>query len=673
MTTAWNSISTAGKRADILRGAPSYRPSFNAYMWADAQALVRLAKLHGEEQLAAEFQLKADRLAEKMKQLLWDERRQFFFPVFRDEEERDGHRIAKGSRTYETGRYAGDPHGRELIGYVPWQFDVWGNDNRFDVAWDSLTDRRRFWADFGPTTVEREDPQFLLQKSCCWWSGQSWPYATSQTLAALARLLQRDPAVAPGHHLTSADYVQLLQIYSRSHRKEGRPYLAEALHPDTGSFEGHDAYNHSEHYFHSAFCDLVFTGLVGLIPQSDDQLVLFPLAPESWDYMAVENLPYRGHLLTLFWDRTGNRYGRGPGWHVWVDGVPVARMPNLQPVRIPGVVPGRVNAPGRAGESRVSPPLLTNFAVNNDGGYYPRLTASITQAGTSLSKIQDGNYWYHVHPPNRWTCGGTTSATDWLELDLGQTRSVHHLKLYWLDDSAESNSPIRAPADVQVFYEADGEWRRLESTGQNSPDWSGHRPAEWTFPELLLRRLRVEITHSSAGPAGITEIELWGQAEFPVADPQPPAGNLAFNPGGQTFPRATASFTDRFGGNPQKALDGRTIFAPSPMNRWTCYESPNPSDWLEIEWDKVKEFGRVDLAIYDDRGGVQAPAEVVLYRDVAGNWEVIPQVQSSFKEPTGGQWNELRFPPVTSTRLKIEFRHRGQARSGVTEVMVWPN
>ena len=57
---------------------------------------------------------------------------------------------------------------------------------------------------------------------------------------------------------------KLLRTYALTHRKDGRPYLAEALHPDTGSFEGHDGYNHSEHYFHSSFNDLVITGLVGL-------------------------------------------------------------------------------------------------------------------------------------------------------------------------------------------------------------------------------------------------------------------------------------------------------------------------------------------------------------------------------------------------------------------------
>ena len=125
---------------------------------------------------------------------------------------------------------------------------------------------------------------------------------------------------------TKADYIKLLQIYARSHRKDGRPYLAEALHPDTGSFEGHDGYNHSEHYFHSGFCDLVITGLVGLTPRDDDSLEVNPLAPADWDYFALDDVPYRGHLISVVWDKTGKRYKLGAGLHVLVDGKSAAAV-----------------------------------------------------------------------------------------------------------------------------------------------------------------------------------------------------------------------------------------------------------------------------------------------------------------------------------------------------------
>ena len=99
------------------------------------------------------------------------------------------------------------------------------------------------------TTVERNDPLFQISKTCCWWSGQSWPYATTQTLKAMANLLQNYKQDV----VTKADYLKLLQTYAKTHRKDGKPYIAEACHPDTGSWEGHDTYNHSEHYFHSGY------------------------------------------------------------------------------------------------------------------------------------------------------------------------------------------------------------------------------------------------------------------------------------------------------------------------------------------------------------------------------------------------------------------------------------
>ena len=72
-----------------------------------------------------------------------------------------------------------------------------------------------FAAPFGPTTVERNDPMFLIKKTCCWWSGQSWPYATSQTLKAMANVLQ-------GYEqdvVTKADYLKLLRTFARTHRQ----------------------------------------------------------------------------------------------------------------------------------------------------------------------------------------------------------------------------------------------------------------------------------------------------------------------------------------------------------------------------------------------------------------------------------------------------------------------
>src|SRR2546423_4491848 len=203
----------------------------------------------------------------------------------------DGHTVKAFSLTHQTGRFAGDPHGRELIGYVPWQFNLPDDGKGYEAAWKALTDKDGFAAAFGPTTVERHDPLFKVSPTCCWWSGNSWPYATSQTLKAMGNLLQNYKQDA----VTQSDYFALLQTYAKTHRKAGKPYIAEACNPDTGSWDGHDSPGHSNHYFHSNFCDLVITGLVGLRPRDDDTLEVRPLAPENWAYVALDSVPYRGH------------------------------------------------------------------------------------------------------------------------------------------------------------------------------------------------------------------------------------------------------------------------------------------------------------------------------------------------------------------------------------------
>src|SRR5262249_50373973 len=151
-------------------------------------------------------------------------------------------------------------------------------------------------------------------------------------------------------------------------RKAGKPYIAEAAHPDNGSWEGHDSYNHSEHYFHSGYCDLIITGLVGLRPRGDDVIEIDPLAPEGWGYFAREDAPYRGRRVSIVWDRTGLRYpnrGLGRGLHILVGGMRVASVPGLQ--RLSAPLPRKLGLVDRPEEAAGAPERpLVNYAVNND-------------------------------------------------------------------------------------------------------------------------------------------------------------------------------------------------------------------------------------------------------------------------------------------------------------------
>jgi hypothetical protein len=643
---------------DILRGAPGYRPSFNAYMYADAIAIAHIADQAGDKATADAFRGKAAEIKTNLQKKLWDAKRDFFFPMYRnDEQDKEGNAVRAGTLTYQSGKFAGSPHGREEIGYVPWQFNL--PDAGYESAWKFLMDPEYFHSEFGPTTVERNDPMFLLKKSCCWWSGQSWPYATTQTLKAMANLLQNyDQKV-----VSRADYMKLLTNFAHAHRKNGRPYLAEAMNPDTGSFEGHDGYNHSEHYFHSGFCDLLITGLVGLKPaDAEDAVEIDPLAPAQWKYFALDDVQYRGRRLTIFWDRNGSRYGRGAGLHVLADGKEIASSPTMAKLKV--ALP-----PVAKSETQPAKTTRMNYVVNNDGDYFPRLSASFVAAKTSLSKLNDGNFWYHKDPPNRWTAAGSANASDWIAVDLGAPRRIDTIKLYFLDDGTD----VVAPASYEVEVGHGETWKPIADQSRSPQKPQGHRPNVITFAPMDVQQFRVVLTHGAGGKSGLTEIEAWGAGALPYKPAPPPAGNLAYNPKPDGFPKATASFSDRFGGTPDKAIDGKIIFLPTPMNRWTSYGSSDASDWLQIDFGQEKELGRVVLHIYDDRGGVQPPAKYVIQTSAGSHWRDVENPTMNPADPTGGMANTVTFKPVKTSKIRVVFTHKGKARSGVSEIETWQN
>ena len=72
------------------------------------------------------------------------------------------------------------------------------------------------------------------------------------------------------------------------------------------------------------------------------------------------------------------------------------------------------------------------------------------------------------------------------------------------------------------------------------------------------------------------------------------------------------------------------------MNRWTSYGSPNETDWLEVDFGSPREVGRVDLHIYDDRGGVQPPVNYNVQYWIDAAWHDATGQVASPAEPAGG-------------------------------------
>jgi len=122
---------------------------------------------------------------------------------------------------------------------------------------------------------------------------------------------------------------------------------------------------------------------------------------------------------------------------------------------------------------------------------------------------------------------------------------------------------------------------------------------------------------------------------------------------------------------PRLANDGRTVYRPNPVNRWTSYGSTNATDWLEVDFGEPKEIGRIELCLYDDHGGVQPPASYTVQSWTGSEWEDVRDQTKSPAKPVGSAVNAVSFPKVTTTKFRVVFTHKDKARSGVTEILAW--
>ncbi len=635
---------------DWFRGAEGYRPTLNAYMYGDALAISRASALTGDTATAKLYADKATALRDKVQSRLWDPKRQHFFHMFANDE-RGG--IKANSLTYQTGPHAGSPYGRELIGFVPWQFNLPDPKAKIDyaAAWKTVMDPQVFYAPYGPTTVERNDPQFKITPRCCVWSGDSWPYATAQTLEAMANLLNNYDQP----YVTKADYLKLLKVFTATHRHEGKPYIAEAANPDTGAWQIVDG--HSEHYFHSSYIDLVITGLAGLRPRADDVLEVNPLFPAEWAYFALDDISYHGHNVSILWDRDGTRYNRGKGLTLIVDGNIAGNSPTLQKLEV--AIPAPVPAPPTD--------AAINFAVNNEGSYFPNFTASFSDPKTPLQRLNDGVAWYLNAPPNRWTTEGSPNKSDTLVMNFGAVRPVSSLKLYFLDDG----DTLRPPKDYEVEYWKDGTWLKVPASTKYPRQPEGLRPNIVSFAApVSAEKFRFTFIHNPGSFTGLSEIEAWGHATLPLSAPTAEIDDLAFNPGNQEYPRASASYTSNFD-KVEEVNDGKVFFSSNSRNRWTAFESPNETDWVQLDFGEEKTIGRVDQYIFGDGAGIRSPLGYSLIFWNGLEWKPMEIVSMTPDQPTQGTVNSVQVRPVKTPKIRVIFKHDSPGRTGLTELMVF--
>ncbi|PTQ95762.1 hypothetical protein C8P68_105270 [Mucilaginibacter yixingensis] len=299
--------SISGSRKDKNR-----RPTINSYMYGNAVALSQMAALVGDNVLKAHYTAEAAKMKKLTQDSLWDAKASFFEAV------------------HPNGQFA---DAREELGFIPWYFNLPDDKPEYAKQWDQLLDEGGFKAPWGLTTAERRHPLFRTHGSghSCEWDGAIWPFATTQTLKGLSNLLNN---YKNHNSMTPQVFYDELHKYAMSHVKRGVPYLGEYQDEKNGYWLKGDN-PRSSYYNHSGFVDLVINDLVGLKPRIDNVLDVSPLVPKGkWQWFGLDNVLYHGKYISILWDETGKKYGKGKGLMIFADGKMIYHGAELKRVQV---------------------------------------------------------------------------------------------------------------------------------------------------------------------------------------------------------------------------------------------------------------------------------------------------------------------------------------------------
>jgi len=310
-----------------------YRPTLNSYMVGEARAMAAFTR---DATQRAAYSRKADALADLVRSRLWNQHNVFYEVVSPAADSG----IRRQKKFVDPRTQLAFANVREAIGFIPWQYGIATPEQ--DVVWKQLFDPQGFDGRYGPTTAEKRHPRFRFESSDqCTWNGPMWPFATTQMLTAAAELLNTRHTA----YLDAEGYYKLFSRYVLAEHlslKDGTriPWIDEDRDADADDWitrrmlmEKNKQVGRGNYYNHSGFADPLITGLLGLRPNSSDTVHIHPLLPRgTWQYFALDGVPYHGHSLTLIYDETGKRYGRGSGFSLYVDGRLAAQRKDLGPL-----------------------------------------------------------------------------------------------------------------------------------------------------------------------------------------------------------------------------------------------------------------------------------------------------------------------------------------------------
>ena len=149
--------------------------------------------------------------------------------------------------------------------------------------------------------------------------------------------------------------------------------------------------------------------------------------------------------------------------------------------------------------------------------------------------------------------------------------------------------------------------------------------------------------------------------------PPPPSHSSLLSSGAKT----SASYTNP--SNDVSSLNDNVIIdkGGAGSTRWTDYQSPNTSDWVQFDFGKIVTVGRMELYLWSDGSEIQLPKSFTFQYWDGKAWQPVKENWRTSTDPTLKGSNSVGIVPVQTDKVRVVFNRNSPGFAGATEWQVW--
>ncbi len=371
--------------------------------------------------------------------------------------------------------------------------------------------------------------------------------------------------VTPGMYLALLEWSTWVQYVGGDNRLPNNNEFFANWNPETQTIGFRMGIHHN---ILGSYNFMIIDDIAGVRPRLDDVVELWPI-DVGWEHFAVNNLSYHGRDMTVVWNGDGHYAGVPAGYSLYVDGRRAATVDRLAHITWDAST-GAVEVLDDSGASvtfsdRATLDAATDLSLFGDArmvdvfqkagvdltletGWLPNLaqgrpvTASFTTTtpalrATSPTFAVDG--WTisglpasgpggqarpgYLAPNTIWgacstgrpACGnGSPNTQEWLEVDLGQSRRIDTVKLYFFNDKSYnpqqnvSRDTYRQPSSYTVQFFNGSAWVDVPGQVKSPADPQANYNLV-TFPQVTTQRVRVLMTRTGDFGIGVKELQVF--------------------------------------------------------------------------------------------------------------------------------------------------------------------